>query len=107
MKSFRIDNFTKRSFTAFHHVSLKLLTLKIFIQAEAEYQVLMKTIEEERKRAAERMRNLQKEEDRVLAERDNLNQSMAGLEHEKRQLEQLALNLKQRSTELEAMSEVK
>ena len=76
------------------------------LQSQAEYDVLMKTISEEKARAAERMRELRQEEERISAERDRFHERTAALEQEKQRLEKLALNVRQRSEELDAISEV-
>ena len=66
----------------------------------------MKAITEEKARAAERLRELRQEEERISAERERCHERTAALEQEKQRLEKLALSVKQRSAELDAISDV-
>ncbi|KAL8592685.1 hypothetical protein ACOMHN_037625 [Nucella lapillus] len=74
-------------------------------QAKAEYDVLCQAISEEKAQAADRVRELRREEERISAERDRFHDRTAALEHEKQRLEKVALSVKHRSAELDTISE--
>ncbi|XP_041362212.1 fas-binding factor 1 homolog [Gigantopelta aegis] len=75
-------------------------------QAKAEFEVLMKSIAEERAKSASKMQELRSEEDRIIAERARLERERTNLEHEKEKISNLALQVKQRSTEIESLAEM-
>ncbi|XP_071106308.1 fas-binding factor 1 homolog [Haliotis cracherodii] len=75
-------------------------------QAEAEYDVLVKSIAEERSKSSQRLQELHREEDRMDAERTRLEREKAKIDAEKDRLSDLAIQVKQKSAEVDSMSEL-
>ncbi|XP_067671245.1 fas-binding factor 1 homolog [Haliotis asinina] len=75
-------------------------------QAEAEYDVLVKSIAEERSKSSQRLQELHREEDKIDAERTRLEREKAKIDAEKERLSDLAIQVKQKSAEVESMSEM-
>lgn len=68
--------------------------------------MLVKSIAEERSKSSQRLQELHREEDRMDAERTRLEREKAKIDAEKDRLSDLAIQVKQKSAEVDSMSEV-
>ncbi|XP_050390456.1 fas-binding factor 1 homolog [Patella vulgata] len=75
-------------------------------QTEAEYEVLTKSIAEEKTRSSARKQELQMEEDRIANERGCLEREKFSIEKEKERLSNMALQMKSKSAEIDSMTEM-
>ncbi|CAL1530619.1 unnamed protein product [Lymnaea stagnalis] len=74
-------------------------------QAEAEYEVLMRTIAEEKSHQASRLRELQREEERIVSERSKLEREKAQLEVDQERLAKQARQIREQSEEIDRVTE--
>ncbi|XP_064608004.1 fas-binding factor 1 homolog [Liolophura sinensis] len=75
-----------------------------YVKADAEYEVTMKSVSEERARSEARQRELAKTEEHIRAQQASLDTEKLRLQQEQNRLSELALQLKQRSAEVERMA---
>ena len=75
-------------------------------QAEADYEILTRTIQEEKSQHAQRLQELRKEEERVERERGKADRERAQLEAEREELAQQARQIRQQSEQIDQVTEV-
>uniref|UniRef100_A0A2C9LKY0 Fas-binding factor 1 C-terminal domain-containing protein n=1 Tax=Biomphalaria glabrata TaxID=6526 RepID=A0A2C9LKY0_BIOGL len=74
-------------------------------QAEAEYEVLMKAIAEEKVQQASRLKELQREEERINSERNKLERERAQIDQEREMLAKQARQIREQSEEIDRVTE--
>ena len=75
-------------------------------QAEADYEVLMRTITEEKALHTSRMADLRREEDRLSGERAEVEREKERVEREREKLADQAHQIRQQSAQIDRMTEV-
>ncbi|XP_005109995.2 fas-binding factor 1 [Aplysia californica] len=82
-----------------HHDSMKRS------QAEADYEVLIRTISEEKAQHSSRMQELQREEDRLATEKSKVEREKNILDQEREKLADQAHQIRQQSAQIDHMTE--